>query len=602
MVRVEGLALGSEVQLRRAGELLTANLNDEYRFATPALPGSALGIELVAQPPGQTCAVSDLAPGTVPADSSPVFVRCLSIPGASVVVPETLPGGPLRVLRGESAVRGIAYPGLPYESRLGVVGGTFPYEFRIASVTMGGTPMPPSSVSIDFRHGTLRFTPATEASVAIEVEIRDSATPQRLLTHSIAIDVATAPFVFVAEDGIDSAGRGSLEQPYRTLGYALPRTGPTQAIMLRRGSYLTGGIMIGDTHAKTILAYPDEVPEIDLDYAGSITVRIDQLPGARLEGLDIRHVQQYGIFSDPSTPGLVLRHLRFVEGREGSTPSENPAFVHGRGDTGSNSRHALIVQDSDFGPFQMLSSGAFAFTLFDAGDSLIENNQIRLGATSGGIHDKDNSQGNTYRENYIAFSAANATAAGIAVSAQYNSIDVHIHHNLLVNAGVRLGVQCFQEVCYMRNHDVHHNTLVGAGLTFSWGVFNPTSFGSRFSHNIVSSGSGAPYAWHSCLGSVPTAFDTQLDIGENLIETTSSLAMRDTECGGGPMNMSWPTWRDTHGMDTTESGSIVTATTALTGSGPTLGLPATDPRRPALGHLYQPAPTLVDMIFADGFE
>ena len=148
VVRVEGLALGSEVQLRRAGELLTANLNDEYRFATPALPGSALGIELVAQPPGQTCAVSDLAPGTVPADSSPVFVRCLSIPGASVVVPETLPGGPLRVLRGESAVRGIAYPGLPYESRLGVVGGTFPYEFRIISVTMGGTPMPPSSEAI----------------------------------------------------------------------------------------------------------------------------------------------------------------------------------------------------------------------------------------------------------------------------------------------------------------------------------------------------------------------------------------------------------------------------------------------------------------------
>jgi hypothetical protein len=297
-----------------------------------------------------------------------------------------------------------------------------------------------------------------------------------------------------------------------------------------------------------------------------------------------------------------LRQLRFVEGREGSTPSENPAFVHGRGDSPPTPRHALIVQDSDFGAFQMSSSGAYALTLFDAGDSLVENNQVRLGATSGGIHDKDNSQGNTYRENYIAFSPANANASGIMVSAQANSIDVHIHHNLLINSGVRLGLQCFQETCFMRNHDVHHNTIAGAGLTFGWGVFNPTSVGTRFSHNIVSPGIAAPYAWHSCLGSVPAAFDTQLELGANLIETTNALAMRDTECSGGPMNMSWSTWRNPHGMDTALSGSALTSTSALIGSGPTLGLPDTDPRRSERGHLYLPAAMLSDAIFTDGFE
>ncbi|MEO5626670.1 MAG: hypothetical protein ABIQ70_11740 [Dokdonella sp.] len=602
VVRVEGLALGSQVQFSRSGEVLTANLNDDYSFSTPALPGSALGIAVVTQPQGQACAVSDIAPITVPSDSSPVFVRCRSVPVPSTVVPETLPDDPLRVLRGASAVRGIAYPGLPYESRLGVVGGTFPYEFRVTAVSMGGTPVPASSVSMDFRHGTLRFTPATAMSITIEVEIRDSAATQHVLTHSIAIQAATAPFVFVATDGIDSAGRGSLAQPYRTLGYALPKTSASQAIILRRGSYLTGGFTIDDAHAKTILAYPDEVPEIDLNYAGAITVRIQQLPGARLEGIDIRHVEQYGIFSDPSISGLVLRHLRFVEGREGSTPSENPAFVHANGDSAPTSRHALIVQDSDFGSFQMLSSGAYALTLYDVGDSLTENNQIHLGATTGGIHDKDNSQGNTYRENYIAFSAANANGNGIQASAQANSIDVHIHHNLLINTGIRLGLQCFQETCYMRNHDVHHNTIVGASLTFGWGVFNPTSFGTRFSHNIIDSGSAAPYAWHACLSSVPAAFDTQVGTGANLFQTTSSLAMHDDECNGGPMDMSWSTWRNTHGMDTAQSGSVVTSTNALIGSGPTLGLPATDPRRPALGHLYEVAQNIQDVIFANGFD
>ncbi|MGB0135231.1 hypothetical protein, partial [Dokdonella sp.] len=331
VVRVQGLALGSQLELSRAGEMLAATLNDEYTFSNQAVPGADLGIAVAAHPLGQACDISELAPTVVPADSSPVFIRCRSLPTPPVMVPETLPGGPLRVLGVASGVRPIAYPGLPYESRLAVAGGTFPYEFRVTAVTIDGTPVPRSGVMVDFRRGTLRFTPDNAALISIEFEIRDSAATQRVLMHTVAIQVAVEPFVFVAPGGVDSAGRGSLEQPYRTLGYALPRTTASQAIVLRRGTYATGGFMVDDSHAKTIMGYPDEVAEVDLNYAGSITVRIDQSPGARLEDLDIRRVQQYGIFSDPSAPGLVLRHLRFVEGREGPVPSENPAFVHGRG-------------------------------------------------------------------------------------------------------------------------------------------------------------------------------------------------------------------------------------------------------------------------------
>jgi hypothetical protein len=602
VVRVQGLALGNELQLARAGETLVASLNDEYAFANPASVGSPLDLTIVAQPLGQACQVSERAPFVVTADSAPIFVRCLMLAGPRVIVPATLPDNPLRVLHADAPTRSVAYPGLPYEARLGVVGGTFPYEFRVVSVTVGGSPVPTSLVTLDFRHGTLRYTPETSATIEIQVEIRDSSDVQQVLAQTITLQSSQTPFVFVAPDGIDSPERGSLAQPYQTLAYALPRTTPNQILILRRGIYLTGGFTIDDSHAKAIIGYPDEVPVLDLDYAGAITVRVNEAPVARLEDLDIRHVQQYGIFSDPSVSGLVLRHVRFLDGREGSALNENPAFVHGRGDSATTPRHALIVQDCDFGPFQMLSSGAYALTLFDAGDSLVENNQLHLGSTSGGIHDKDNSQGNTYRENYIAFSVADANGNGIQVSAQANSMDVHIHHNLLINTGIRLGLQCFQETCYMRNHDVHHNTIAGAGLTFGWGIFNPTSFGTRFSHNIVSSGSVAPYAWHSCLGSVPINFDTQLEIGANLIETSSALAMRDTECSGGPMNMNWSSWTSTHGMDAVASGSLITSTSALVGSGPTLGLPVNDPRRPQRGHLYLVAPPTADLIFANGFE
>jgi len=601
-VRVQGLALGNTLSIRQGAATVVVTLNDEYVIGALIDADSPLDLQLVSQPPGQQCAISELAPSFVPADSAPVFVRCRFVTVPTLMMPQTLPNAPLSVLLAASAMRPAAYPGIVYESRPGVIGGIFPYEFRLQGVTFNGLPQSLATIALDFRSGSLRFVPAAEGSYSITLEIRDSGSPQKVLQHTFLIDVAANQFVFLAPSGEDDPAHGSRALPYRTVAYALPRTSANQLIVLRKGSYTTGGFGVDDAHAKQFIAYPDEVAVFDLGYAGSIDVRSDLPPAARFEGIDFTHVQQYGLLSDPSKSGLVVRHVRFVDGREGLVPSENPAFIHGYGDGPPLTRHRLLIQDSDFGPFVMNSSGAYALTLFDAGDSLIENNQLRLGATTGGVHDKDNSQRNTYRQNYIEFSSANANNEGIQVSAQSNSDMVHIHHNLFVNSGVRLGIQCFQETCYMRDHDVHHNTMVEGGMLFGWGVFNPTSQGTRITHNLMRSIT-APYAWHSCLSTLPTAFSTQLMARNNRLETASVLAMRDTECGGSaPMNMSWATWRGTHAMDTVAAGSVLSVGSDLVGMGPTLGLPAGDARRAMLGHLYPLPAVIPDQQFANGFE
>ncbi len=601
-VRVQGLALGSTLSIRQGASTVEVTLNDEYVIGTPIEAGTPLDLQLMSQPPGQQCAISELAPSFVPADSAPIFVRCRFVPVPTFIMPQTLPNAPLSVLLGASAMRPAAYPGIVYESRPGVIGGIFPYEFRLQSVTFNGVQQSLAVIALDFRTGGLRFVPATEGNYNITLEIRDSGSPQKVLQHTFLIDVAANRFVFVAPTGVDDPAHGSRALPYRTVAYALPRTSSNQLITLRKGSYATGGFGVGDANAKQFIAYPDEVAVFDLGYAGSIDVRIDLPPAARFEGIDFTRVQQHGLLSDPSKSGLVVRHARFLDGREGPVALDNPAFIHGFGDGPPLTRHRLLIQDNDFGPFVMSSAGAYATTLFDAGDSLIENNQLRLGATTGGLHDKDNSQRNTYRQNYIEFSSANANNEGIQVSAQSNSEMVHIHHNLLVNSGVRLGLQCFQETCFMRDHDVHHNTMVEGGMLFGWGVFNPTSQGTRISHNLMRS-TTAPYAWHSCMSTLPSAFSTQLSARSNRLETASALAMRDTECGGSaPMNMSWSTWRGTHAMDTVAAGSVLSVGSDLVGMGPTLGLPAGDARRAMLGHLY-PLPVVIpDQQFADGFE
>lgn len=576
-IRVQGLGLGRTLQLGHGTATLSAALNEPYRFAPQVAAGAALDLRITAQPSGQRCAVSDAAPATVPADGAPVFVRCVHTAAARLTMPDTEPRKPLAV---GFALRELAYPGIAYESRPGVVGGTFPYEYRLLGFTRNGAAQNSADLSLDFRRGTVRFTPATEGSYTITLEIKDSGSAQQTLVRSFTIDAAASRFVFVAPDGQDGSGRGARALPYKTVAYAMARTTSSQAIVLRKGTYTTGALQILDSKAKQVLAYPDEVATLDMNKVGSISVASSTAPAPRIEGVDIANVKQYGIVSDPSKAGLVVRNVRFLNGEEGPTLSENPAFIHGWGDNAPAWRHQFLVQDNDFGTYV---GAGYAATFFDAGESLMENNQLRLGEVYGGFHDKDNSQNNTYRENYIEFSAANRTGRGVQVSGQANSVGVHIHHNLLVNAGILLGVQCFQETCHMRDHDVHHNTLVNQSVTMNWGPFNPTSAGTRISHNIISSGGAAPYGGLSCQ-SRPARLATQLTARANLLETTSALAFKDTECTGTDMN--WSVWQSTYGQDTAASGSTLGGASALTGTGPMTGLPSTDARRALRGHLY----------------
>lgn len=580
-VKIEGLGLGNSLSLAHGADTLTATLNGNYGFpsqmGTVGVADYPLNLQISAQPNGQTCEISENAPTFLPSDESPVFVRCRYNTAARVTLDDTLPNPALSVSFG---MRDVAYPGIAYESRPGVVGGIFPYEYRITGFTLDNVAQSTADIKLDFRRGSVRFTPAVAGTYVITLQIKDSGSSQKTLTQSFTITADASRFLFVAPNGQDAAARGTRDLPYLTVAYAIAHSTPDQVIVLRKGTYVTGTFTLNDTKAKQLITYPDEVATLDLNLAGSIGVNSDTAPAPRLEGMNIIHVKQYGIVSDPSRAGLVIRNVNFVDGVEGPTKSENPAFIHGWGDNATQTRHKLLIQENNFGTYVGFG---YATTLFDAGDSIIENNQLNLGEVNGGFHDKDNSQNNTYRENYIEFSVANKRTAGIQVSAQANSENIHIHHNLLINAGILLGVQCFQSDCYMREHNVHHNTIVNETISMNWGPFNPTSSGTRITHNIISSGTQTAYSGLSCQ-SRPAGLATQLQAGANLIESSHALAFKDSECTGN--DMSWSVWQDTYGMDTLASGSSISASSALVGSGPLTGLPGDDSRRGSYGHQY----------------
>jgi len=599
LVRVEGLALGNTLHLLHDGNVIQIDRNDEYLISGSATSGALLQLEFIQQPTGQLCAADGT--DTVPADTSPVFIRCQFQTATSLVMPTTEPDNPLELIINQQPVRAWAYPGLPYESRLGVVGGIFPYEFRLSAARFNGTQMSTAAIQFDFRRGTLRFTPDAEGEYEFDVEIRDSAMVQQIMQRTLSVSVDTGAFLFVATNGINDPSQGSLENPFASVSYAHEQSTEDQLIVVRAGHYTLPSLSISNARAHQFLAFPDEVVQLNFSGTGRISVQVDQDPPVRIEGFDVADTLQWSVRSEQASNGLVIRRVRFLSGAEGKLPRENPAHIHGVGHGAATPRHQMLIQDNDFGEFIMNSSGAYAMTFFDVGHSLIENNQIHLGSVTGGIHDKDNSQHNTHRENVIEFTAGQSTANGIQVSAQANSERVHIHHNLLINAGIKLGTQCFSESCYMREHDVHHNTIVDNGITFSWGVFNAISFDTRISHNLIRH-SSAPYAWASCLSSVPVDLATLLDVRANRLETTSSLALRDTECSGSPMNLSWEVWQNDYAHDEVSGGSLVSPISDLIGSGTTYGLPANDSRLSALGHRYPLASRLSDLIFANSFD
>lgn len=586
-MRVQGLRLGGQLTLTHGTTNTLVTLNDPISIATSLPVGVALDLRITAQPEGQTCSLSELAPTTIPAADSPIFVRCVHNEVAHLTLPETLPNDPLHVNFG---IRDAAYPGIPYESRPGVVGGIFPYEYRLTGFTLNGVEQSTAGVSLDFRRGTLHFTPTSEGTYVVSIQIKDSGSTQKTLNQNFTIQSAASRFVFVAPSGTDSAGRGTIVTPYRTLGYALNQSAPNQVVMLRKGTHPAGKSDLGDSQSKQILAYPDEVAVVDFAKTNSFWIKNGDAaaPVARIEGLDIANVAQYGVTCEPCKAGLSVRNIRFVSGYETWSASENPGFIHGR-DTGLR-QNKMLIQDNDFGKYTMTytSNNYAAMVLFSAGDSIVENNQMRQNQTSSigkGLVDKGWPDHNTHRENYIELAAGQPEHDGIFLMAQDGSHNVHIHHNLLINAGIVLGGQCFQTTCPFIDNKVHHNTLVNGGVTFTWGTLNPPSSGTQVSHNIINAGAATPYGGWSCQPRPSTSdITSKVSAGSNMVESSNPLAFKDSECSGN--DIPWAEWRSTYGMDSAASSSEVTSTNALTGNGPTTGLPAGDARRTQRGHQY----------------
>ncbi len=403
----------------------------------------------------------------------------------------------------------VAYPGMEYNIRPAIKGGTYPYTFSLSKA--------PQGMNIDPAKGTVTWTPPDAEGKAFDVEIKVTDAAGRSATQAFSITVTRKLFFFVAPDG-DDANPGTIDKPWKTVlraadppeGFTYP---PGAVVVFRGGEYkvhrpseknkLGGNVVpISDRSPRYWLAYPGERPVIDLGWSGELqrAAHEEQKASGKLRGGG----------KEPSTQGYGHRfalvrgsdyfymdgfeiknacYYMFVmwDGRNTihirrcnlhhlwADWAENPSFIftfagERKGDFNAwgvrpKTTHYtnFVVQENYFHDrFYVRERGSHGggMVFYTVHNAVVEDNVFERIFRGQCINDKDNGFGNTYRNNVM--------RGGFAISGQWNCDEIEVCHNY-VEGEMRIGHQ----PGWLRNIWVHHNTIRGEVALMAGGTKVP---------------------------------------------------------------------------------------------------------------------------------
>lgn len=335
----------------------------------------------------------------------------------------------------------LAYPGLEYNVRLGVMGGLYPYEHQLLDA--------PAGMSINACTGEITW-PApeesdTDATVTVRIIDGEGSTAERTWT----ITVTTDGFLFLdAVNGTHAqgfgctsdCGDGTRDNPFRSMGdfYRGDRDDNTyvgQFVYFRSGTYTYGDlpaespgpwhrvVFPSNTKPNVWLAYPGDSPVIDQEHGP--LMRIGG-PNVFIDGLQVvnGNVFAFQMGGDDN----VIRRCSFedlIGGQDGS----NSAVIMTPTTQSSDLHENTLIQDNRFESI----GTACVNKWYTTGPLLIEDNQVYgSGDNAGeGIALKSDVRRATIRNNRF-YDAQRHVIGGNMHSAAVDSGEFEIHHNLLL--------------------------------------------------------------------------------------------------------------------------------------------------------------------------
>jgi hypothetical protein len=218
-----------------------------------------------------------------------------------------------------------AYPGIEYNIRAVVIGGSYPYRFDLSDAPRGMTIHP--------RTGEIRWASPAGERVTPTVTVTDAEGDRRVSSWTITVTADGFRFVDAVRGSDDQPG--TLEKPWKSLARIKSAGAAGEVVYFRQGTYRTTGMQTGggDTwtrvefngrvHPVQWLAYPGEQAVIDNDYSKTDRGRFIRLSGSDaspvyLDGLEITNSWHIGLqFGSGSCDYAVFRRLSIHDIAEG---------------------------------------------------------------------------------------------------------------------------------------------------------------------------------------------------------------------------------------------------------------------------------------------
>jgi hypothetical protein len=383
-----------------------------------------------------------------------------------------------------------AYPGIEYNIRAAVIGGTYPYTFSLSGA--------PEGMKIDKHTGEISWAAPNADSGPITLTVRDSA--GATVQTSWSISVHTSGFWFVDGD-YTGTSTGTISQPFKTLNelvaatdgrpgdivYICASARPYTVQNYPSGSkpsrdadgslYLNVTEYGGADSPETWLACPGEKPVIDLQNVNFL--RTDK---PYFDGLTILNGREYSLKVLGGSHYMTIRRTTWRGVRGVTSTNRNQGFVFAiRDGEGYN----FVIQDNEWSDF----TGAQAIgSLYHTHKVLIENNHI-FGGGYPGEHNfttqiglKETVLNATIRGNYIEVPAG---AFGMEIY-NYDSAAgaLDFSYNRIIRATPGTALKFWDP----QNVHMYRNTVVG-NIDFTPGNSLESSTGPYYLRNNVIQGS-----------------------------------------------------------------------------------------------------------------
>lgn len=359
-----------------------------------------------------------------------------------------------------------AYPGVEYNIRPAVIGGTFPFSFSLSNA--------PQGMSINPTTGEIVWVNPQSSSGPVKLSVQDS--EGSVVNTSWTVNVGTQGFVFV-DANYTGVSDGSIGKPFKRLNEAVESTGsPSDIIYFRQGSYtIEGAQETGfslNSKSGIWLGYPGETVSIDGNrkWIYATTVYFDNIRFGNFVqyGINLRSNHSYTTIRRTVWDGLIT--LNNVNNNYGFSFTSN-----------EGSGYYYVFQDNEFRNFE----GSAIGSLYNTKYTLIENNYIHSPAPlvegrssiRNAIASKYYTDRLTIRANRIIMDFgtvwANSNNSGLV-----DTHDIDVSFNLFIRGGNDT-VHRFNAEGYIetrRQHKTHYyrNTTVGR---VEFALFNFDDYG-----------------------------------------------------------------------------------------------------------------------------